>query len=77
MLKSAVERQLTIIGEAINKLRRETPDLSGQIGEAVKIIAFRNVIVHGYDIISDQMVWNIASTKLKNLIEDFTKIIDK
>jgi uncharacterized protein with HEPN domain len=77
LLKSAVERQLTIIGEALNKLRREAPDLSDQIGEAEKIIAFRNVIVHGYDIISDQIVWDIVSSKLDNLIEGCMKIIDK
>jgi len=69
LLKSAVERQLTTIGEA--------PDLFGQFGEAEKIIAFRNVIVHGYDIISDQMVWDIVSTKLDNLIEDCMKNLDK
>ena len=77
LLKSAVERQLTTIGEALNKLKKEAPDLSGRIGEEEKIIAFRNVIVHGYDIISDQMVWDIVSTKLDNLIEDCMKLIDK
>lgn len=44
-----------------------------QIRESEKIIAFRNVIVHGYSIISDQMVWDIISTKLDNLIEDCKK----
>jgi uncharacterized protein with HEPN domain len=56
LLKSAVERQLTTIGEALNKLKKDAPDLFGQFGEAEKIIAFRNVIVHGYDVVSDQMV---------------------
>lgn len=77
LLKSAVERQLTTIGEALNKLKKEAPDLFGQFREAEKIIAFRNVIVHGYDIISDQMVWDIVSTKLDNLIKDCMKNLDK
>ena len=77
LLKSAVERQLTIIGEALNKLKKEAPDLFGHFREAEKIIAFRNVIIHGYDIISDQMVWDIVSTKLDNLIEDCVKNLNK
>ena len=77
LVKSAVERQLTTVGEALNKLKREAPDLFGQFREAEKIIAFRNIMVHGYDIISDQMVWDIVTTKLGNLIGDCTKDLDK
>lgn len=76
LLKSAVERQFAIIGEALSKVKKEEPNLLDQIRESEKIIAFRNVVVHGYDIISDQMVWDIVSTKIDNLIEDCKQIID-
>ncbi len=75
LLKSAVERQFAIIGEALSRVKKEEPGLLDQIRESEKIIAFRNIIVHGYTIISDQMVWDIISTKLDNLIEDCKKII--
>jgi uncharacterized protein with HEPN domain len=75
LLKSAVERQFAIIGEALSRVKKEEPGLLDQIRESEKIIAFRNVIVHGYSIISDQIVWDIISTKLDNLIEDCKKFI--
>lgn len=59
--KSAVERQLVIIGEAINNLRKEeAPELtSGQ-----QIISFRNRLVHAYDSIDDNIVWAILKRHL-------------
>jgi hypothetical protein len=49
MLRSAVERQLMIVGEALNRLRRIEPELLASITDSRKIIAFRNILGHGYD----------------------------
>jgi len=48
MLRSAVERQLMIVGEALNRLRKIEPELLASITDSRKIIAFRNILVHGY-----------------------------
>jgi uncharacterized protein with HEPN domain len=46
-----VERNLTIIGEAINRLRRRDPDTAAKIEAIPQIVGMRNVITHGYDVI--------------------------
>ena len=56
MLRSAVERQLEIIGEAISRLARTDPTLAGRISDVPSIIGFRNVIAHGYDIVDNEAV---------------------
>ena len=43
MLRSAVERQFEIIGEALNQLSKVAPDLAAQIADLSRIVAFRNV----------------------------------
>ncbi|MBS1519661.1 MAG: DUF86 domain-containing protein [Bacteroidetes bacterium] len=63
--KSAIERQLGIVGEAIKVLRDIDPNEPIQYRD--EIIGFRNVLVHGYDIIDDSVVWSILKTYLNPL----------
>lgn len=46
LLRSAVERQLAVAGEAMSQLARTEPDLAGQVGEWRSVVAFRNILVH-------------------------------
>ncbi len=52
LVKAAVERKFEIIGEAMSRLRKELPETADQIREHEKIIAFRNLVIHGYDIVT-------------------------
>ena len=71
--KSAVERQLIIIGEVINKIKKiENLELS----HSKEIINFRNRLVHAYDSIDDAIVWAIKHNhlpKLKTEVEALLK----
>jgi uncharacterized protein with HEPN domain len=60
MFRSAVERQLAIIGEALNQLARVDQGLAERIPELRRVIAFRNVLIHGYDQIDTAGVWRIV-----------------
>ena len=64
MLCSAVERQLEIVGEALAQLARIDPDTASHIGEYKRIVAFRNILVHGYAEIDHRIVWSVVETKL-------------
>lgn len=66
--QSAVERQLVIIGEALNKLKKTGPDL--EIENDKQIIGFRNRLVHAYDTIDNSIVWAILNRHLKKLKEE-------
>jgi uncharacterized protein with HEPN domain len=57
MLRSAVERQFEIIGEALSQATRRFPDLTGRISHTAAIIAFRNRLIHGYHLIDNEAVW--------------------
>ena len=54
MVRSATERQLEIVGEALTQLRRVAPDISARIPDHRRIIGFRNVLIHGYDVVDDE-----------------------
>ena len=45
--RSAVERQLQIVGEALSRLRQVDPDTAADVPELPRIVAFRNILVHG------------------------------
>jgi len=60
MLRSAVERELTIIGEAISVLSRTDPQLFARITNGRRIVDFRNQLTHAYLLVDDRIVWLIA-----------------
>lgn len=68
MLSSAVERQFEIIGEALSRAVRADASLAGRLPEAAGVIGFRNVLAHGYDTVSDALVWSIAREQLPPLL---------
>jgi len=63
--QSAVERQLGIIGEAINKYNQLFP--SEKIQNSSKIIGLRNRLIHAYDSIDNSIIWTIIKNHLENL----------
>ncbi len=65
--KSAVERQLAIVGEALNQLRTHDPE--GLPADAVRIVGMRNRLIHSYDNISDKIVWKAIREELPRLKE--------
>ena len=71
--KSAVERQLAVIGEAVNKLVQSEPGIS--LSKAREMINFRNRAVHAYDSIDDSIVWAIVKLHLPVLREEVSRLL--
>ncbi len=59
LLRSGVERQLEIIGEALSKASNEDESIVDSIPELPKIVSLRNRIIHGYDSVDEEIVWDI------------------
>lgn len=57
MLRSAVERQFEVIGEALSQLVKVAPELAAQVPDLPRIVAFRNILIHGYAVVDDEIVW--------------------
>ena len=71
--QSAVERQLVIVGEALNKLRKEED--GAMINDHNQIIAFRNRLVHAYDGIDNAIVWVILKRHLEPLKTEISRML--
>jgi uncharacterized protein with HEPN domain len=67
LLRQAVERNFEIIGEAVGRLAKLDPTTAATIGEYQRIISFRNVLIHGYDLVDDAQVWDVIESDLPTL----------
>ena len=70
LLRSAVERQLQTAGEALAQLSKVDPATASRFSEHERIIAFRNILVHGYANIDDRIVWGLLELKLPVLLRE-------
>jgi uncharacterized protein with HEPN domain len=67
VLRSAVERQFEIVGEALAQLGRLDAALAERIPDYREIVAFRNILIHGYAVIDRARVWRVVEHDLPRL----------
>jgi len=77
LLRQGVERNLQIIGEAVGRLRRDDPETADRLSEHERIVGFRNVLVHGYDLVDDGIVWDTIRTKLPLLLSEVETLLEE
>lgn len=73
--KRAVERNIEIIGEGMNRILKENSEI--QISDSRKIVAVRNRIIHGYDSVSDEVIWGIVIKQLPILKAEVEKMLSE
>jgi len=71
--RKAVERNIEIIGEAMNRILQVNPTFP--IEDSRKIVATRNRIIHGYDSISEDILWLIVIKYLPNLEKQVKELL--
>jgi uncharacterized protein with HEPN domain len=73
--RRAVERNVEIIGEAMNRIlqKKGAPELSN----SRKIVDTRNRIIHGYDSVSDDIIWTIVISHLPTLKSEAEKLLNE
>ncbi len=67
ILRSAVERQFEIIGEALGRLARLDPSMGERIPDLRAIVGLRNILIHGYAMIDRARLWQTAAQQLPKL----------
>jgi uncharacterized protein with HEPN domain len=76
LLHDAVHWNFAVIGEALSQLQKADQDVTNQINEWRRIIAFRNQLIHGYGVIKNEITWDIIENKLPVLLSDGRKLLD-
>ena len=76
LLKRAIERNLEIIAEAVNRIQKQDPEIVNEISEFQAIVALRNQIIHAYDNISDENIWAILIQHLPVLKKEINNLIN-
>jgi len=73
--KKAIERNLEIIGEALNRILKVQPNI--KISDSRKIVDTRNRIIHGYDSVSSDVIWLIVNNYLPTLEKEVKNLLDE
>lgn len=74
-MRSAGERQFSIVGEAIRKLELEDAGLAKRLTDWRRIIAFRNILVHAYDILDDNVIWKAVLEQMPVLLNESRQLL--
>ena len=70
----AVERNIEILGEAMNRILKTDPEFN--IANARRIVDTRNRVIHGYDTVSSSIIWAIAVRELPKLREEIVGLLE-
>ncbi|MDK3157900.1 DUF86 domain-containing protein [Kamptonema cortianum] len=73
--QKAVERNFEIIGEALNRIKRDDSAVLQSITGHEKIIGMRNILAHGYDAVDEKILWNALKDHLPLLLAEVNTLI--
>ena len=74
-LRRSVEREIEIIGEAVNRIKKEMPEL--KIINSKQIIATRNRVAHAYDAVDNAIIWGIVINHLPGLKQEVEQLLNQ
>ena len=74
LLRRGIERELEIIGEATNRILKI--DEQVLISSARQIVNTRNLIIHSYDSVADEIIWSIVVRHLPILKKEVQELLD-
>jgi uncharacterized protein with HEPN domain len=77
ILRQAVERSFEIIGEAIRRLQTVDKVTANRIGYYPRIMSFRNLLIHGYDLVEHSRVWAIIEKQLPVLLHQVEDLLNQ
>lgn len=76
LLRSAVERQFEIVGEALRLAIREEAGLADLVSNSSRIIAFRNRLIHGYAGVLNDVVWGILEADVPTVRREVASLLE-
>ena len=77
MLCAAVEREFEIIGEAVNRIASIDAEVVNRISQYQRIVAFRNILIHGYADVDNRLVWGVIEANLPTLIKEVEALLQE
>lgn len=73
--RSAVERQLEILGESLNRVRQHDGETAALVPELARIVGMRNLLAHEYGVVDDRLVWDAAVREVPGLLQTLEQIL--
>jgi uncharacterized protein with HEPN domain len=73
--RHAVERNFEIIGEALRRVAQQDSVTAARISDYQQIISFRNLLIHGYDLVDDPFVWAVIQNQLPKLRDEVDALL--
>lgn len=77
LVHSAVERKFEVIGEALSQLSKIDPELARHVPHVAHIVAFRNLLIHGYAMVDHARVWRIVEQSLPELRAAVASLLER
>jgi len=72
--RSAVERELEIVGEAVHRLLKTNPNFS--LSYARQIVNMRNRVIHSYDTVDNVIVWKVITKDIPVVLKEINELAD-
>lgn len=75
LIRRAVERELEIIGEAVNNILKSNSQII--LSDARKFVDLRNIVIHGYDKVDDVIIWGVLCNQLPKLKHEVEELLEE